>query len=116
MRNQYLTKLVFNIDIDHGNHNRQFDEQWRIIRAGTVEEAYAKAFELGRHEEEHFINAANKLVQWKFIGVPEICALDAMEDGDKISSTTHVTCEPGDYSKLVEHKVAMVRNKFKVFV
>jgi len=46
--NWYLAKMVFRIVCGDGNHTAQFDEQLRLISAGSKEEAFHKQQECDR--------------------------------------------------------------------
>ena len=54
--NWYLAKFVYRIVCGNGSHNPQFDEQLRLIAATGREEAFTKAQQMGRNEEESFYN------------------------------------------------------------
>ena len=54
--NWYLAKLVFRILCGDGKHTAQFDEQLRLILAGSKEEAFHKAQAIGKNDEEMFFN------------------------------------------------------------
>jgi hypothetical protein len=82
----YLAKLVFRIVCGEGDHLPQFDEQLRLIAAGKKEEAFSKAQEMGRLEQETFLNRKNQLVQWKFINVSELYILSELIDGAELYS------------------------------
>lgn len=79
--NWYLTKMVFRIICGDGNHTAQFDEQLRLVTAGSKEEAFHKAQLMGMHEEEMFFNQQLQLVQWQFISVSELYQLNQLIDG-----------------------------------
>jgi len=84
--NWYLAKLVFRILCGDGNHCAQFDEQLRLISAGTKEEAFHKAQALGSSEEEMFFNKKEQLVQWQYIGICELYRLNELIDGAELYS------------------------------
>ena len=64
----------------------QFDEQLRLIKANNEEEAFEKAQQLGREEEDSFMNQKNQLVKWAFINIPELNKLPSLSDGMEIYS------------------------------
>ena len=64
----------------------QFDEQLRLIHANNEEEAFEKAQQLGREEEDSFMNQKNQLVKWTFINIPELNKLPSLSDGMEIYS------------------------------
>jgi Domain of unknown function (DUF4288) len=102
--NWYIAKLVFRIISGIGNHMPQFDEQLRLINAADEEEAFEKALQIGREEQDSFVNHKHERVQWSFINVPELNKLPSLTDGAEI------------YSRVSEHENAkgyidMVNNK-----
>jgi len=82
----YLAKIVFRILCGEGEHMAQFDEQLRLIGANSKEEAFRKAQEMGKQEEDAFMNRRNQLVQWKFINVSELYKLSELIDGAELYS------------------------------
>ena len=114
--NWYLAKMVFNIDIENGKNSSQFDEQLRMIKAETSDEAFFKARALGKREEEIFINKNKKVVNWKFIDVAEILPIQEVSDGLEIYSSTHETQEANDYISFVKHKAMVLQTENQVFI
>lgn len=82
----YLAKLVFRIVCGEGQHTPQFDEQLRLIAATNKEEAFFKAKEMGRNEEDTFYNRKEQLVQWQFINLSELNELSELIDGAELYS------------------------------
>jgi hypothetical protein len=82
----YLAKLVFQIVCGEGDHVPQFDEQLRLIRAATKEDAFTRAQTMGKTEEETFLNRKEQLVQWQFINVSELYRLSELIDGAELYS------------------------------
>lgn len=82
----YLAKFVFRIVCGEGLHTPQFDEQLRLIAAGTKEEAFRKAQEMGKHDEETFFNQQQQLVQWQFVNISELYQLSELIDGAELYS------------------------------
>ncbi len=113
--NWYLAKLIFNISIDNGNHNKQFDEQTRLIQATSIDSAFFKARHLGKKHEESFVNSENNLVEWKFIDVAEVYALDGVKDGEEIYSTTHESENAGSFIQFVKDKSMLIQAKSLTF-
>jgi hypothetical protein len=60
--NWYLSKIVFRIVCGNGDHTPQFDEQLRLVSAETKEEAFRKAQQMGKKEEETFYNRKQQLM------------------------------------------------------
>ena len=82
----YLAKIVYRIVCGDGNHTAQFDEQLRLIEAEDDMHAFQKARIMGDKEEDNFLNDVQKPVQWKFMDVTEIHALNELIDGAEIYS------------------------------
>lgn len=114
--NWYITKLVFNIDIENGKNNAQFDEQLRMIKAESIDEAFFKARALGKSEEAMFVNTNKKLVNWKFIDVSEIQLVNELSDGAEIYTSTHETEEVNAYINFVRHKAMVIQTESQLFV
>ena len=84
--NWYLSKLVFRIVCGDGQHRAQFDEQLRLIAAADKEEAFRKAQEMGKREEDAFYNSKEQLVKWEFINISELYVLSELIDGAELYS------------------------------
>ena len=84
--NWFIAKMVFRITSGDGNHTPQFDEQLRLINAETEDEAFDKAMQIGRAEEDSFMNNKNQVVKWSFINIPELNRLPSLSDGIEIYS------------------------------
>ena len=84
--NWYLSKIVFQIICGDGGHTPQFDEQLRLVSASSKEEAFIKAQELGKREEDTFFNVKEQLVRWQFINVCELYLLSELIDGAEVYS------------------------------
>lgn len=84
--NWYLAKFVFRIICGDGDHSPQFDEQLRLVAASAKEEAFGRAQEMGRKEEESFYNRKQQLVRWQFINVSELYLLSDLIDGAELYS------------------------------
>lgn len=84
--NWYMAKLVYRIICGEGTHTPQFEEQLRLVEAGSKREAFLKALAIGRHEQVQFPNSKQELVQWKFINIAELYQLDQVVDGTEIYS------------------------------
>ncbi|HEX7905627.1 MAG TPA: DUF4288 domain-containing protein [Chitinophagaceae bacterium] len=84
--NWYLAKFVFRIVCGEGQHTAQFDEQLRLIAATDKQEAFRKAQEMGKKEEETFYNRKEQLVQWQFVNISELYLLSELIDGAELYS------------------------------
>jgi len=98
--NWYIAKIVYQIICGDGQHTPQFDEQLRLINANSNQHAFHKAREMGKHEEDCFLNNVNKPVNWKFIDVAEIVVLDLLADGAEMYSKI---CEEDDAENYIRN-------------
>ena len=103
--NWYLAKIVYRIICGNGDHTPQFDEQLRLINASNKEEAFYKAQQTGKKEEETFYNLKEELVQWQFINVSELYKIGEMIDGAELYSRIEEK-DDGDLYAEVIHKKA----------
>ncbi|MFI5188294.1 MAG: DUF4288 domain-containing protein [Chitinophagales bacterium] len=102
--NWYLAKLVFQIVCGNGDHTPQFDEQLRLISASSKEEAFRKAQQTGKREEETFYNRKQQLVQWQFINVSEIYKISQLIDGAELYSRIEERDNAETYIHVVNQK------------
>jgi hypothetical protein len=102
--NWYLAKFVFRIICGEGNHNPQFDEQLRLVAAATKEEAFTRAQEMGRNEEEQFYNLRQEMVQWQFINISELYLLSELIDGAELYSRIEERDNADSYIYTVNQK------------
>ena len=109
--NWYLAKLVYRIICGDGNHSPQFDEQLRLVHAADELHAFQKARRLGEREQDNFLNAANKPVQWKFIDVAELYKLHHLVDGAEIYSRITEVEDADSFVRCVHHKAASIKEK-----
>jgi len=112
---KYLTKLIFNVNIDNGKDASQFDEQIRIIESHSLEDAFRKARVIGKKEEETFMDSQNKLVAWQFIDVSEVYPLDEVKDGGQVYSNTHKINDTGSFIKYIRQKSMEIQAKNLTF-
>lgn len=113
--NRYLVKLMFNIKIDGENSTSQFDEQIRVIDAYDVDNAFQKARNLGKQEEETFLNKDKKPVNWKFIDVAELYPLGNLKDGEQVYSLTHEKEDTHAFINYIRHKSMLIQTKNLTF-
>jgi hypothetical protein len=100
----YVVKLIFRIVSGDGGHCPQFDEQLRLIKAESEEDAYKKACQLGRDNEDCFLNSNQQTVQWQFIDVPEINKLPVLADGTELYYQINEPTDADNYIKWAHHK------------
>lgn len=108
--NWYIAKLIFNINIDNGRDQSQFDEQLRLIAAKNSSEAYFKAQLIGNNEDEILKTETKNQIQWQFIDVSEITLLTEIKDGMELYSNTTLTDKPNDYMQFIKLKAEQFQN------
>jgi hypothetical protein len=84
---RFLVKLSFRVLPDL-NGSAEFDEQWRLVKAGSIYEAISRAFERGIDECGTGQDAGTTPVSWEFIGITEVIDLDQCADGQLLYSDT----------------------------
>ncbi len=105
----YLAKMVFRIICGDGQHTAQFDEQLRLVSAGSKEEAFHKAQLLGMKEEEMFFNNNQQLVQWQYVSVSELYRLNELIDGAELYSRIEEKDNAESYLHIVHKKAEQIR-------
>ena len=106
--NWYVAKIVFRIISGDGNHHAQFDEQLRLINADDEHQAFEKATVMGINNQESFLNNQSQPVQWQFIDVAEINALNELTDGTELYYQIHEAPDPDLYMAWAHHKSALL--------
>ena len=107
--NWYLAKFVFRILCGDGQHMAQFDEQLRLIAAGSKEEAFHKAQTMGMKEEDLFFNQKEQLVRWQFISVSELYLLQQLIDGAELYSRIEEKENADSYIHIVRARAEQIR-------
>ena len=107
----YLAKIVFQIICGDGNHIPQFDEQLRLISAVNEGEAFEKASEIGRNEQDSFYNLKQQLVRWNFINVLELYHLTELIDGAEVYSRISEVDDAEAYNTFVHKRAESIRMK-----
>jgi hypothetical protein len=108
----YVAKIVFRIISGDGNHMPQFDEQLRLIHARDEDEAFEKAQQIGREEEDSFMNQKNQLVKWSFINIPELNKLPSLSDGIEIYSKVNEYDNAKGFIEAVNRKAGNIGTAF----
>ena len=109
----FLSKLIYQIRCGEGRHTPQFDQQFRLILAGSEWEAREKAEQLGLDEAESFINSRQQPVHWEFIAVTELYALDEQIDGAEICSRIEEADDAESYRSFVHRKAELLRQRIE---
>ena len=112
---KYLVKLIFNVITADGAEASQFDEQFRIVESHELENAFYKARNIGKKEEESFVDAQNRLVTWKFIDVAEVYPLEHLGDGEQVYSSTHETKDAQSFISYIRRKSMEIQAKSLTF-
>ncbi|MFT3979168.1 MAG: DUF4288 domain-containing protein [Ferruginibacter sp.] len=106
--NWYLAKIVFRIVCGAGDHTAQFDEQLRLINAASKQEAFDKAVEVGRSEEDMFMNIHQQPVSWTFIDVSELYRMEELLDGAEIFSKIKEVEDGEHYTDIIHNKAKLI--------
>jgi len=106
--NWYLAKIVFQIVCGNGQHMAQFDEQLRLINAGSKQQAFEKAVELGKTEEDLFYNIHQQPVHWTFVNVSELYRMEELLDGAEIFSKIKEVEDGEGYMDLIHNKARLI--------
>lgn len=106
--NWYLAKFVFRIVCGDGQHAAQFDEQLRLIAASSKEDAFTKAQEMGKKEQETFYNQKQQLVQWQFVNISELYRLSELIDGAELYSRIEEKDNAEQYEYVVNQKAEQI--------
>ncbi|MBO9155081.1 DUF4288 domain-containing protein [Chitinophaga sp. GCM10012297] len=107
----FVAKIVYQIICGKGEHLPQFDEQLRLISAVNKKEAWKKAVEIGEQEQYAFRNQKQELVEWRFINVPELSALDELKDGMELYSRVEEPENANSYVALLQMKAAQLQSQ-----
>jgi hypothetical protein len=107
----YVVKIVFQIDINHGEHKSQFDESLRLVQATTLTEAFHLARSIGKASEEMFFNEEQKPVRWRFIDVCDVYPLETLSSGCEITSDTLVDERADEYVSMVKYKAILLQQR-----
>lgn len=111
--NWYIAKVVYNIVNGSGDHTPQFDEQYRLVTATSLEEAFQKAEQIGVNEEDILLNENREIVKWGFVGISELYAINELKDGMELFSNIHEEQDRKLYIETVRMKSAYVQSKFE---
>jgi hypothetical protein len=107
--NWYIAKIVFGITAENSQHKPQFDEQLRLIEAGSTEEAFLKARTIGLREEDSFFNDKHNRVKWEFINVADLVPLKKIEDGMEVYSRLYELEDAKPYVNFIHQKAIALR-------
>jgi len=102
--NWYLVKMLFQIVCGKGCHTPQIDEQIRIVEARDLVTAFHKSMDIGKKEDDCFLNESNIPVRWKFIGIGEVYLLNEMLDGAEMFSRIYEVEDTGRILSLIQQK------------
>jgi hypothetical protein len=109
--NWFIAKISFQIITSNESGSGQFEEQLRLLNAATMAEAYRKALEIGRQEEESFLNMHSRPVLWKFTGITDLKEINDLKDGAEIFSTILETENSADYLQIAAQRHQMVAER-----
>lgn len=103
----YIATLIIRCRVDGETQDVwTCDEQVRLIKAFSHEEAYEKSIRLGTSEEHSYSNSAGQIVYWEFVGLVDIEVLE-LRDGQEL--TSHIFRHTNPDSLVVS------RNRLSIF-
>lgn len=114
--NRYLAKLMFSVHVEGDTGIGEFDEQIRIVESLNMEGAFYKARAVGKKEEGNIPDNENKKIEWRFIDVLELYAIEEVKDGEQLYSSTHKTDDSGSYINYIRQKSMEIQAKNLTFV
>ncbi len=106
----YISKIVFRIVIDE-KPTSQFDEQIRLVEAENMEEAFAKAQQIGLREQETFLSVNQQECKWTYLGTTHLNPLNALQDGVQFFSLTNDAEEADSYANFVMERTKVFKPK-----
>jgi len=112
MEKLYLVRLVFQIQFGQSG-KYTFEEQLRLYRNNSPEEAYERAIAQGKKEEVTFTQIDHGFVSWVFLGLADLLIPEQSDDNSLLESKS---IEPGmepDYEPYIRQKIRLVRNQFQ---
>ena len=112
---KYIVKLVFHIVTENANNRSQFDEQYRLVEAQSMEDAFHKARHVGQREEDSFTDINHKQVSWQFVDVAEVYPLSNFADGEQIFSTTQEVPDSHSFIGYIRQKSMEIQAKTLTF-
>ena len=66
----YVAEIIVGCRVGKASAKRMlYDRQIKVLRASTDEEAYERALEVGRAENQSYKNSFGQKVSWKFLGL-----------------------------------------------
>jgi len=108
--NWFIAKLIFSIEQEEACAS-QFDEQIRLVQAGSALEAMKKAETIARVEEQEFVNSNGHRVAWQLAGIPYLNELDELEDGKEICSQIIESDDAESYKEQVNRRYHAIKDQ-----
>ena len=109
-KNWYIAKLVFEIK-DSSIPCAQFDEQWRMIHADSLQKAQAMAEHIGREESQTLHRNDGSSVNWAFMAVVDVFEFDTRNQGAQLFSRTEVAERPDLYLESVNARAKYLKGQ-----
>ncbi|KYP16557.1 DUF4288 domain-containing protein [Flavihumibacter sp. CACIAM 22H1] len=107
----YLATICYEIICGEGKHTPQFEEQVRLLDAGTREQAMQAAQEIGNQELLSWqYNQATK-VEWKFLGIKELSCLPDLFHGAELYQQHHEIEHADGYRNYIKDKTIQLQRK-----
>ncbi len=78
--NAYTAQIIYRIECE-GMPTDQYEEQWRLVYADSVEKALTEAREAGRKEESTFIDRQGRTMCWRILAVKDLQPIELKNGG-----------------------------------
>lgn len=102
--NWYLAQIVVEIIVEDETQNA-IHVNYLLIQAGSPEEAYAKALQLGTQHESTYRNPKGQEVVLRFRGLRNLNVIyEALEDGTELLYEEKIGVPSNEVSKLIRPK------------
>ncbi len=76
----FTAQIIYRIECE-GLPTDQYEEQWRLVYADTVDQALAEARDAGRNEESTFIDRQGRTMCWRMLAVKDLQPVELKNGG-----------------------------------
>jgi hypothetical protein len=76
---------------------------YRLLQAASLEEAYDRAVEFGKHAQTSYLDSDGETVAWKFRGLQDLAPL-RFEDGVEVSFESHENQSEDQISRRIKSR------------
>jgi len=76
----FTAQIIYRIECE-GLPTDQYEEQWRLVYADTVDQALSLAREAGKSEESTFIDRQGRTMCWRMLAVKDLQPIELKNGG-----------------------------------